>query len=201
MGIIPAYAGNTSRSCARLGHRRDHPRIRGEHPLTRLGLRKTGGSSPHTRGTLARGDVGVAHSGIIPAYAGNTSSASRGIGHTGDHPRIRGEHRAYLVPRVCHVGSSPHTRGTPKGAAHGTYARGIIPAYAGNTDAQRGAPRWPRDHPRIRGEHMTRARRRRAPAGSSPHTRGTQHDELRERARRGIIPAYAGNTLSDQLLL
>ena len=73
----------------------------------------------------------------------------------------------------------------------------------------------PRDHPRIRGEHLRGRRRegRRAgiiPAyagntapssriahaspGSSPHTRGTPCRPCRSRAARWIIPAYAGNT-------
>ena len=54
--------------------------------------------------------------GIIPAYAGNTNS-------------IYGM-------EAQDVGSSPHTRGTPRGA--------------------RPSSRAPWDHPRIRGEHSAR---------------------------------------------
>ena len=94
-GIIPAYAGNTSRaSSARLimsgssphtrgtparrtmrrARRWDHPRIRGEHDVE-LGY-------------------GIPEPGIIPAYAGNTMR----VGET-----------YYLAE-----GSSPHTRGTQR---------------------------------------------------------------------------------------
>ena len=135
---------------------------------------------------------------IIPAYAGNTCT---------------GEAQEPLVP-----GSSPHTRGTPALIGHNAPSYGdhprirgehlrvvhglvgvlrIIPAYAGNTvksvtpsAAARGSSphtrgtrlwSWPiregrRDHPRIRGEHPLTT------SADSP--------------KRGIIPAYAGNTVT-----
>ena len=120
--------GSHARLC-----RRDHPRIRGEHVGAKVG---------HAAAT-----------GIIPAYAGNTAPAlgrtpslpgssphTRGTlkrGPSGgsccqDHPRIRGEHRAGLEAVLV--------------------LRGIIPAYAGNT--QLCLRLWLRMQ------------------GSSPHTRG-----------------------------
>ena len=48
--IIPAYAGSTFRRLAALARVRDHPRIRGEHRLSRTVANSTPGSSPHTRG-------------------------------------------------------------------------------------------------------------------------------------------------------
>ena len=73
-GIIPAYAGSTSRWTTLSGRARDHPRIRGEHH--RLGCAGDfgHGSSPHTRGAHQRAPVCERHQGIIPAYAGSTSS-------------------------------------------------------------------------------------------------------------------------------
>ena len=196
-GIIPAYAGSTyfaitDRACdegssphtrgARAyfprarEHRRDHPRIRGEHGKRDLNgayargiipayagstsfsptpQRRETGSSPHTRGARS-------------AYHARTSKAR-------DHPRIRGEHLypqtlpervAGIIPayagsthvalplRPCLMGSSPHTRGALVHTSPGFIA--------------------PRDHPRIRGEHDR--------GGLRPH------------GRRGIIPAYAGST-------
>ena len=135
LGIIPAYAGSTPMPSpfaslptgssphtrgarhgtrSRLRPRRDHPRIRGEHPYP-----------SHHRDC---------HGGIIPAYAGSTlrlresvllsegsSPHTRGAptippwtpSRSRDHPRIRGEH--HLV-RVA-----------------GNQVHGIIPAYAGST--------------------------------------------------------------------
>ena len=134
-GIIPAYAGSTCR-CGQRGPKgqgssphtrgalhnfqaeefdiRDHPRIRGEH--------------------VCREWQGRSADGIIPAYAGSTTSetfvswfmsgssphtrgAPRLATHSSttcrDHPRIRGEHRHLLK----------HLLGFD----------GIIPAYAGST--------------------------------------------------------------------
>ena len=53
-GIIPAYAGSTSRRCFLVVGVRDHPRIRGEHLPQTSCMAERQGSSPHTRG--ARGD-------------------------------------------------------------------------------------------------------------------------------------------------
>ena len=71
-GIIPAYAGNTSRRWHLAVPGRDHPRIRGEHrPGVPVRVRRSG-SSPHTRGTPSESLGADAPDGIIPAYAGNT---------------------------------------------------------------------------------------------------------------------------------
>ena len=115
---------------------------------------------------------------IIPAYAGSTSR---------------------LYPATASVkGSSPHTRGAPGPGPHAQLHHRIIPAYAGSTYGATGVaycamgssphtrgaplsaplPDWrARDHPRIRGEHHHVA-----------------DDGLQ---LHGIIPAYAGSTLSD----
>ena len=50
------------------------------------------------------------------------------------------------------------------------------------------------DHPRIRGEHSRNCDSPRASVGSSPHTRGAPRRETFDRAKFGIIPAYAGST-------
>ena len=90
-GIIPAYAGSTSRSVSQADIRADHPRIRGEHVSVERAVIKSAGSSPHTRGAL-RAAVGP-----IPVEV--------------DHPRIRGEHIIGSIGMVIGWGSSPHTRG------------------------------------------------------------------------------------------
>ena len=71
-GIIPAYAGNTRPALARRSIARDHPRVCGEHLLSRLTRFTVSGSSPRMRGTLDGLNVRDRPSGIIPAYAGNT---------------------------------------------------------------------------------------------------------------------------------
>ena len=91
--IIPAYAGSTRRSLARRTRLPDHPRIRGEHPVFPVDLLAGLGSSPHTRGAPIVGGEAVLGLGIIPAYAGSTSSAGVLSRVERDHPRIRGEHQ------------------------------------------------------------------------------------------------------------
>ena len=112
----------------------------------------------------------------------------------GDHPRIRGEH----VRRAGHArgrqGSSPHTRGARPGRRRRCDVPGIIPAYAGSTPQARLCRPRARDHPRIRGEHANALVAASRALGSSPHTRGALLRLLHSRARRGIIPAYAGST-------
>ena len=93
--IIPAYAGSTDEAIPMKRGSRDHPRIRGEHPLERHAVAVDQGSSPHTRGALRR-NVGNPWTGT-------------------DHPRIRGEHGVHGACRAAHLGSSPHTRGALRG--------------------------------------------------------------------------------------
>ena len=71
---------------------------------------------------------------------------------------------------------------------------GIIPAYAGNTDARLRGVTVDRDHPRVCGEHIEVVRAVGLQPGSSPRMRGTHRDSLAVCLAGGIIPAYAGNT-------
>ena len=122
-GIIPAYAGSTTKSVMPNGktqgsspHTRgalfryhlfqavieDHPRIRGEHRKYPLSFRKS--------------------LWIIPAYAGSTLLS--------------------LTHNLPCLGSSPHTRGAPMSLRWSLCSRGIIPAYAGSTMGPRNGW-WP----------------------------------------------------------
>ena len=116
-GIIPAYAGNTARYRNLRKLYWDHPRVCGEHRQHGLHGRHQSGSSPRMRGTHAistffaspegssprmRGThgeqvVGDGEFGIIPAYAGNTTSQIRLTRSHGDHPRVCGEHFSWPV--------------------------------------------------------------------------------------------------------
>ena len=69
-------------------------------------------------------------------------------------------------------GSSPHTRGAPTGHTLAAGDARIIPAYAGSTGCEPCSRYWPRDHPRIRGEHSLVHTDSILKPGSSPHTRG-----------------------------
>ena len=173
-GIIPAYAGSTSRGRPSIRWLADHPRIRGEHSWSTTGSARGSGSSPHTRGALAALDV-------------SSDSAP-------DHPRIRGEHWRTLRMLAMARGSSPHTRGAPAGLPGSARLWRIIPAYAGSTSSRRSRKPSLSDHPRIRGEHKIMPNLRRISHGSSPHTRGALTLSEMRPVIFGIIPAYAGST-------
>ena len=132
-GLIPAFAGNTTRQQQKDTHSRAHPRIRGEHVA--IGVRSVigEGSSPHSRGTHNGFVRYLADEGLIPAFAGNTSPLGVLIDGSRAHPRIRGEHELRAKMNEIMPGSSPHSRGTHQGRCDGGGPLGLIPAFAGNT--------------------------------------------------------------------
>ena len=132
-GIIPAYAGSTRAGSSTPAPPSDHPRIRGEHPLTASRSIKRCGSSPHTRGAPGRRLALELSIGIIPAYAGSTGAFPHRAWRSTDHPRIRGEHPSGAPRKNPVAGSSPHTRGAPGHDRPAAHPQGIIPAYAGST--------------------------------------------------------------------
>ena len=194
MGIIPAYAGNTSNVKSRVILGWDHPRVCGEHLSVPMGVGGSWGSSPRMRGTLLRGRCSTLRTGIIPAYAGNTWNLHQSKTAPRDHPRVCGEHCQFSFLCLGVLGSSPRMRGTPVSLSSIVNTRGIIPAYAGNTLAAQSSKSSTGDHPLVCGEHMVADTLERHGGGSSPRMRGTRSPHVERRNGRGIIPAYAGNT-------
>ena len=133
LGIIPACAGSTPRAPPCRCSSWDHPRMRGEHCLSRNRFCRTAGSSPHVWGALRGARPGRGADGIIPACAGSTRHARAGEPGRRDHPRMRGEHPIVSIAPTPSSGSSPHARGALLGVDGLGAARGIIPACAGST--------------------------------------------------------------------
>ena len=79
-------------------------------------------------------------------------------------------------------------------------AAGIIPAYAGNTSPVLRRCFWPRDHPRVCGEHLPITLPKHVRQGSSPRMRGTPIILPLTVFIHGIIPAYAGNTQNKSIV-
>ena len=151
--IIPALAGNTLITPAQLAEARDHPRSRGEYPMSQLPGGCSAGSSPLSRGIPNSSLTMIGCQGIIPALAGNTGSAifrpsspwdhprSRGeylvIRESGaqrpDHPRSRGEYPVGPSRPTRPPGSSPLSRGIHAMLPSRLRQKRIIPALAGNT--------------------------------------------------------------------
>ena len=172
-GIIPAYAGNTSIMHPIMHPWRDHPRVCGEHPKEHVGADMQEGSSPRMRGTQACLVINERIHGIIPAYAGNTQCVTLPRLAVWDHPRVCGEHFCHLPFLAGRLGSSPRMRGTPYDPPYHPASRGIIPAYAGNTQQGVSKRARLRDHPRVCGEHSTCELPSLKAQGSSPRMRGT----------------------------
>ena len=194
VGLIPARAGTTSRSCRRATVERAHPRSRGDHHHSLKRPANDLGSSPLARGPQ-RPTPGVAGLvGLIPARAGTTLPVVGMGGVNGAHPRSRGDHATSCASSAVSAGSSPLARG-PRGLHLLLLRRpGLIPARAGTTGQGDDYRQHQRAHPRSRGDHKSRrffSTRRR---GSSPLARGPRRRRLHRVPCGGLIPARAGTT-------
>ena len=87
-------------------------------------------------------------------------------------------------------------RGTPVIPSSCGRLVGIIPAYAGNTGDTIELRTFGWDHPRVCGEHHMTSIMVHLSWGSSPRMRGTPRRHASHRGGVGIIPAYAGNTIT-----
>ena len=199
--IIPALAGNTFPMVVWQLIGGDHPRSRGEYTLRTVALGGYPGSSPLSRGILLVTAIATPAAGIIPALAGNTWSSRVVVATTTDHPRSRGEYADDITITLVGAGSSPLSRGILSKVALEIADRGIIPALAGNTLSVTGGLQPRTDHPRSRGEYAPHAYGSACSGGSSPLSRGILDTPLTAGAHLRIIPALAGNTVSQGLIL
>ena len=174
--LIPAHAGKTTDLDDLTSVYRAHPRSRGENSEIESMRAQNTGSSPLTRGKLARALHLEANRGLIPAHAGKTRLRLRRPIGSQAHPRSRGENVGGDPQELPDLGSSPLTRGKPFRGCRCSRARGLIPAHAGKTHAG-GA-----------GDEGGR--------GSSPLTRGKHADDGAPADSHGLIPAHAGKTRS-----
>ena len=193
-GIIPAYAGSTLVNIKFFDSIWDHPRVCGEHKMSKYLNPTTLGSSPRMRGAQPDKRDWLIAFGIIPAYAGSTSRPRPSTGTTRDHPRVCGEHRGLTIIGKSAQGSSPRMRGAlPRHVPANSWG-GIIPAYAGSTTCRWQMRLTCRDHPRVCGEHGRFPHAARGRRGSSPRMRGAHALDWSFGFDLGIIPAYAGST-------
>ena len=112
-----------------------------------------------------------------------------------DHPRLRGEYGSKFTDMILDEGSPPLTRGIPETTFKIMDGQRITPAYAGNTAVGLPVTSSGVDHPRLRGEYLHPTLHPNGAMGSPPLTRGIPHPLRLWAYRRGITPAYAGNTL------
>ena len=194
--IIPAHAGQTSRSVACLHCGTDHPRACGANSCDAASGRIVTGSSPRMRGKpAAQFDLqGVAR--IIPAHAGQTPRCRSSYARLPDHPRACGANHQQPRHGERSHGSSPRMRGKPRGYPCLFSVTRIIPAHAGQTWRTLLAICSPSDHPRACGANAIRPSGWFGPDGSSPRMRGKRSRSPFFDGIRRIIPAHAGQTMS-----
>ncbi len=175
-GLIPAHAGSTGAGVLPGDRPRAHPRSRGVDAARPSARARKSGSSPLTRGRR-RDHVWLCRDvRLIPAHAGSTRGGRTGGGPPGAHPRSRGvDSPASSHSPVWGGGSSPLTRGRPRGGRWGRWS-------------------WGGAHPRSRGVDRPWHRPMRRPAGSSPLTRGRQALAQADEETGRLIPAHAGST-------
>ena len=152
------------------------------------------GSSPLTRGKLARKRCARKSNRLIPAHAGKTRNEGGRCRRRTAHPRSRGENHGRRRPGYPAHGSSPLTRGKRILEARQPVIARLIPAHAGKTWRPGRRIRRGSAHPRSRGENLHLVGGRLKDRGSSPLTRGKQ--VLRHLATElgRLIPAHAGKT-------
>ena len=190
---IPACAGNPRRRTSTTATSSVHPRVCGEPPLYVPDASLALGPSPRVRGTRRRRVEHAVDEGSIPACAGNPSGRSGSGRSSRVHPRVCGEPGRRGRPIREREGPSPRVRGTPGRRRRARACGGSIPACAGNPATRSTPCRVRRVHPRVCGEpHGVTVHGFRS-SGPSPRVRGTLSAQRGIRARRGSIPACAGN--------
>ena len=193
-GLIPAWAGKTSKQPREHNQPLAHPRVGGENRPSATAARKPSGSSPRGRGKPGCPPDVWYRPGLIPAWAGKTRHERAAQESGGAHPRVGGENGGDVVGFGAVGGSSPRGRGKQDIAAARERGQGLIPAWAGKTHLQvvrrplRGA------HPRVGGENGMGGMTRRTRLGSSPRGRGKPCVLLPDRSIERLIPAWAGKT-------
>ena len=154
------------------------------------------GSSPRGRGKRKPRAPQRAIQGLIPAWAGKTRLVSTWPEKAVAHPRVGGENLNAVAGGNKETGSSPRGRGKPVVGGHGDLRPGLIPAWAGKTTACGRSTRPGKAHPRVGGENSFVGHRLVDCFGSYPRGRGKRTSLAAGARGQGLIPAWAGKTLT-----
>ena len=196
LGSIPAHAGETLLSPARLPAQGVDPRACGGDPASGPAKNIHGGRSPCIRGRLFRLQPGTLCVRSIPAHAGETQrfEVPRRGGKV--DPRACGGDRPRPNRGLGKWGRSPRMRGRLVCLCGDARVPGSIPAHAGETRGS-SSTRLPAgvDPRACGGDPQTPSFRRPLP-GRSPRMRGRLINIVPYRAVPGSIPAHAGETSS-----
>ena len=170
--LIPAWAGKTRGRPAVSLVFRAHPRVGGENGKLDDAKHTLTGSSPRGRGKRLDALEASLSEGLIPAWAGKTSSCAACPPSPRAHPRVGGENPPRQKPASNGRGSSPRGRGKPENAVVPVFKMGLIPAWAGKTRGVGFRRRFGAAHPRVGGENLDGVSCWVGDSGSSPRGRG-----------------------------
>ncbi len=189
----PRVLGEQSKNHAMRVKGLGSPRVRGEQRFCPPEIADLWGSPPRARGTAEPAGAHRPGRGITPACAGNRPPAIPAWRDGEDHPRVRGEQFQRGPPSSGGPGSPPRARGTASPSTTARPSGGITPACAGNSVPRQAVRHRPGDHPRVRGEQISRSEMSCVDAGSPPRARGTVDPGTNGVTMAGITPACAGN--------
>ena len=164
----------------------------GEKPNCFFWLATHWGSPPRVRGKGDRKMSWQVRDGITPACAGKRISGRFRAPAKRDHPRVCGEKLSMLNEGERQTGSPPRVRGKGHLAPVLSIRQRITPACAGKRLRQISSASKNRDHPRVCGEKVCRARSIKLRKGSPPRVRGKASPFRGLSALYGITPACAG---------
>ena len=184
--------------CAAASRATVHPRVGGGagEQIAAVGIDR--GPSPRGRGSPTPGQRRGRNTGSIPAWAGEPEAESVEFAPTEVHPRVGGGALASASVTASPVGPSPRGRGSQACADWDAPAGGSIPAWAGEPSGETASRASTWVHPRVDGGAAMSASTASAGPGPSPRGRGSPRDRAAGAARRGSIPAWAGEpTVTD----
>ena len=131
--LIPTNARKTATHRPGTRNGRAHSRSRGDNFWILPLAPGIAGSSPLTRGKRILGQGDTLSDGLIPTHAGKTSASPYGTARKWAHPHSYGENGFIQVASPANEGSSPLTRGKPRGEGTPCVPEGLIPAHARKT--------------------------------------------------------------------
>ena len=192
IGPIPAYAGQPKITAAGFAGHGAYPRVCGATSAPIGTIAQGQGLSPRMRGNLLLLQRASGHHGPIPAYAGQPPTSRRPRTSGGAYPRVCGATGVPSGPTGAGDGLSPRMRGNRRLVSVGKAQFGPIPAYAGQPVCRLIARAMLWAYPRVCGATASCVRMALVQLGLSPRMRGNQRHACVHCARKGPIPAYAG---------
>ena len=170
--LIPAWAGKTITVIVVSPAITAHPRVGGENRQRTRPFSSVFGSSPRGRGKLLLHELSAGEIGLIPAWAGKTTTTAIARSCPRAHPRVGGENVEVDGAKKLRLGSSPRGRGKPGGGGDVEGLAGLIPAWAGKTCRTKRSTSGAWAHPRVGGENCYNVNGNKGVTGSSPRGRG-----------------------------